>query len=269
MKKKTVSPVDASPTLPLAAPTAAGVVPEGDLDKKETVIAETMTTTLPAVEMDVEAAVDGDPTTPDDNDAAEEEDSPPMDDADHERLCCICLAEYLKGDHLLRGQTCGHQFHYTCSMDWLSVPHDHCPYCRQALFDPANYRAAAVRLLGDKRVAEMDLFVPRTTTMVAPETEFTANDNGEGDVELPSMQAPALEAPATFEAPGTEAPDAEAPAPSTQETPDEGAIIANEDDSPATEIPEEETGQPVAETPIEAADIPAAANEGQNNESAN
>jgi hypothetical protein len=264
--KTDASPKDAAvgpTTLPLAAPTE--VVPEKDEEPpKDAVMTET----------DVEAAADSDPDSNDDNknddkndDNNDDEGTPPMDDADHERLCCICLAEYQKGDHLLRGQTCGHQFHYTCSMDWLSG-HDHCPYCRQELFTPAQYRQAAVRLLGDKRVAEMDLFVPRTTTpvvVVVPAAESAAGDQREGDVELPSMPEP------TAEAPGAE----EAPVPSTQETPDEGTVVANEDDSTvsaanedtAEEVAHTESGrmgQSLPETPAETpVETPPGENEGE------
>ena len=79
----------------------------------------------------------------------------PLDDADHERLCCICLAEYKRGDRLLRGETCGHLFHWQCCMEWLTVPHDHCPYCRQGLVSVASFRQGAIACLGIKRVQEM------------------------------------------------------------------------------------------------------------------
>ena len=100
----------------------------------------------------------------------EEEVHDPLDDADHERLCCICLAEYQDGDRLLRGKSCRHQFHYQCSMDWLMKPHDNCPYCRQYLVPVSTFRQGAIQCLGIKRVEAMsgpgmvEMTVSPTTT---------------------------------------------------------------------------------------------------------
>jgi hypothetical protein len=82
----------------------------------------------------------------------EPEDS--KDDADHERVCCICLSEYEEGCTLLTGSSCVHKFHYDCSMVWL-LRHDECPYCRMLLVSPADFREAAIPLLGQGRIKEL------------------------------------------------------------------------------------------------------------------
>ena len=99
------------------------------------------------------------------------------DDADHERLCCICLAEYKIGDRLLRGTQCNHLFHWRCSMDWLMVPHDHCPYCRQNLVTATAFRQAAIHCLGAKRVQEMGSGMMEMTTTTTTRTSTTNATN--------------------------------------------------------------------------------------------
>lgn len=76
------------------------------------------------------------------------------DDADHQRACCICLAEYEEGCTLLSGTSCVHKFHYDCSMVWL-LRHDECPYCRMLLVSPKAFREAAIALLGEGRIKEL------------------------------------------------------------------------------------------------------------------
>jgi hypothetical protein len=95
-----------------------------------------------------------------------------VDGSENERLCCICLAGYQPGDSLLRGKRCGHTFHHHCSMEWLNVPRDHCPYCRQELFTPAQYRQAAIEVLGEARVAILRRarHCPFTSTVRSPPT---------------------------------------------------------------------------------------------------
>ena len=63
-------------------------------------------------------------------------------------------------------------------MEWLlkePIPHDYCPYCRQGLVSPADYRMAAIQCLGTKRVQLMDIPTShRTTTTTSGGVEMTA-----------------------------------------------------------------------------------------------
>mmetsp|Transcript_26706 Transcript_26706/g.50400 ORF Transcript_26706/g.50400 Transcript_26706/m.50400 type:complete len:372 (-) Transcript_26706:166-1281(-) len=115
----------------------------------------------------------------------------PLDDADHERLCCICLAQYQERDRLLRGKLCGHQFHYNCSMDWLMKPHDNCPYCRELLVSVQDFRQGAIQCLGIKRVesltggvnagtVEMTIPVAAPPPATAPTTTEVPRSNMDG-----------------------------------------------------------------------------------------
>jgi hypothetical protein len=48
--------------------------------------------------------------------------------------CSICLAEYEPEDDVLRSQTCPHEFHRECVLDWLQRPScTECPCCRAAM----------------------------------------------------------------------------------------------------------------------------------------
>ena len=91
---------------------------------------------------------------PNNNNEDQVDNDAPVDDADHERICCICLAEYQDGCQIMTGMSCIHMFHYDCSMEWLQK-HDQCPYCRKEMMSPIAMRNAAVAVLGDERVKEM------------------------------------------------------------------------------------------------------------------
>jgi hypothetical protein len=99
------------------------------------------------------------------------------DDADHERLCCICLAEYQPGDRVLRGETCRHQFHWQCCLEWMAKPQDQCPYCRVLLVSVPTFRKGALQCLGVKRVEEMGAgMIEMTQTTPVATTSATPDD---------------------------------------------------------------------------------------------
>lgn len=79
-----------------------------------------------------------------------------LDDASHKTSCAICLNDYAEGDMVLRGKTCEHMFHRTCTMEWL-YKHDHCPFCRQEMVTPAEFRETAIELLGEGRVKKLSM----------------------------------------------------------------------------------------------------------------
>jgi hypothetical protein len=78
----------------------------------------------------------------------------PLDDTDHEKMCCICLIHYEEGDSIMTGTICKHVFHEKCCLLWLEK-NDHCPYCRNRMMRFTEFRAAAIRVLGEKRVKEL------------------------------------------------------------------------------------------------------------------
>jgi hypothetical protein len=88
---------------------------------------------------------------------SEENEDLPMNDADHERLCCICLNEYVSDEILMTGTQCNHIFHRKCCLTWLQKK-DHCPYCRKVMIEPKLFVEAAICVLGDKRVADLRKF---------------------------------------------------------------------------------------------------------------
>lgn len=79
-----------------------------------------------------------------------------VNDADHERMCCICLVPYGKGDIVMTGTQCRHLFHLACCQKWL-LKHDHCPYCRKEMMMVTEFRTAAMDVLGEERVAELSM----------------------------------------------------------------------------------------------------------------
>jgi hypothetical protein len=124
--------------------------------------------------------------------AKDEPEDDSMDDADHERVCCICLAEYEEGRALMTGMSCIHKFHYDCSMDWL-LRHDQCPYCRKCLVPPKDFREAAIQVLGPERVKYLShsgretvvvaaAAITATTSAVAS-TQTTAENEQDSDLE--------------------------------------------------------------------------------------
>lgn len=89
-----------------------------------------------------------------------------LDDADHERICCICLNEYEQQDKLITGTQCNHKFHFACCMEWM-CKHDHCPYCRQEMITALQMRVAAIETLGEERVRELGAQpLPNTQTAI-------------------------------------------------------------------------------------------------------
>jgi Ring finger domain len=77
-----------------------------------------------------------------------------LDKADLQGMCCICLQSYESGASVMSGTQCGHLFHFDCCQAWL-VHQDHCPYCRQEMLRPAEFRQAAVEVLGEARVNQL------------------------------------------------------------------------------------------------------------------
>jgi hypothetical protein len=52
-------------------------------------------------------------------------------ESSQEPMCCICLGHYEQGDHVFDSQTCSHQFHEDCILDWLErQANSECPCCR-------------------------------------------------------------------------------------------------------------------------------------------
>mmetsp|Transcript_22300 Transcript_22300/g.54020 ORF Transcript_22300/g.54020 Transcript_22300/m.54020 type:complete len:352 (+) Transcript_22300:3-1058(+) len=46
--------------------------------------------------------------------------------------CPVCTDSYVPGDTIIRLPSCGHVFHETCALAWLTK-HNTCPYCRKEL----------------------------------------------------------------------------------------------------------------------------------------
>mmetsp|Transcript_12302 Transcript_12302/g.34113 ORF Transcript_12302/g.34113 Transcript_12302/m.34113 type:complete len:436 (+) Transcript_12302:197-1504(+) len=107
------------------------------------------------------------------SDGEKEESEEVLDDADHERICCICLNEYAKGDKLMTGTQCIHKTHYECCMEWMKK-HDHCPYCRKEMLTAPEMRQAAIDVLGEERVQSLQ---GGATVVVVPEEATTDNNN--------------------------------------------------------------------------------------------
>lgn len=58
-----------------------------------------------------------------------------IDTSASEQNCChICLDDFKQGDIVSqsRNNECTHTFHEACITEWLMVPHDSCPVCRNA-----------------------------------------------------------------------------------------------------------------------------------------
>jgi Ring finger domain len=92
-----------------------------------------------------------------------------LDQADLQGMCCICLQSYESGASVMSGTQCGHLFHFDCCQAWL-VHQDHCPYCRQEMLRPAEFRQAALDVLGEARVNQLlsqfsQLSTPSTSTV--------------------------------------------------------------------------------------------------------
>ena len=106
-----------------------------------------------------EATMDSTEAASPTNTSAENEEEPALyidDDDDDEHMCCICLAEYQEGCQVMHSSTCSHMFHYDCCMEWLQQQHDQCPYCRVEIMTATAMREAAVTVLGQARVDQMD-----------------------------------------------------------------------------------------------------------------
>jgi hypothetical protein len=84
----------------------------------------------------------------------QDQQSEPLDDTDHEKMCCICLVHYEQGDSVMTGTICKHVFHEKCCLLWLEK-NDHCPYCRNRMMNFTEFRAAGIRVLGEQRVQQL------------------------------------------------------------------------------------------------------------------
>ncbi|KAL7518581.1 hypothetical protein ACHAWX_003398 [Stephanocyclus meneghinianus] len=51
---------------------------------------------------------------------------------EHSRTCPVCTDPYISGATIVRLPTCGHIFHESCALMWLTK-HNTCPYCRKEL----------------------------------------------------------------------------------------------------------------------------------------
>lgn len=81
-----------------------------------------------------------------------------LNDADHHRMCCICLASYDEGVAVMTGTQCDHMFHQSCCQEWL-LKHDHCPYCRKEMMLATEFRQVAVTVLGARRVDDLSMVI--------------------------------------------------------------------------------------------------------------
>lgn len=77
-----------------------------------------------------------------------------VDDGNHDKVCCICLNEYSPESKLVMGSSCVHVFHADCCLEWLQR-HDHCPYCRNAIFTREELVRTAIEVLGQERACEL------------------------------------------------------------------------------------------------------------------
>jgi hypothetical protein len=123
------------------------------------------------------------------------------DDADHERVCCICLAEYEEGCTLLKGSSCVHKFHYDCAAVWL-LRHDECPYCRILLVSPKDFREAAIPLLGEGRINDLAYSGARRIPVAAVVSTTTASLQTNEETESQQTAAAGEEAVADLETGG-------------------------------------------------------------------
>lgn len=90
-----------------------------------------------------------------------------LDAHDFESMCSICLLPYEPGiSKVMSGTQCNHLFHFDCCQAWL-MEHDHCPYCRQDMLQPVEFRQAAVRALGEERVNVLTRHSQATASPVA------------------------------------------------------------------------------------------------------
>ena len=98
----------------------------------------------------------------------DDESLPNLDDMDHEKMCCICLAPYQDGESVMTGTQCTHLFHADpCCLEWLRQ-HDHCPYCRVEMVKPQEFRQAAIAILGEHRVEKLSM--PQQQQQQSPHT---------------------------------------------------------------------------------------------------
>lgn len=51
------------------------------------------------------------------------------------QMCCICLETLHKGTKV-RALDCGHTFHSTCIVSWLTKYHQRCPLCNHEILNP-------------------------------------------------------------------------------------------------------------------------------------
>jgi len=95
------------------------------------------------------------PSNNSDADDVEQQQPQLQQDSSSPPMCSICWEPYRNGDPVMTGTRCTHLFHWHCCQAWL-LHHDGCPQCRVAMMQPAEFRAAAVRVLGCERVHELN-----------------------------------------------------------------------------------------------------------------
>jgi hypothetical protein len=58
-------------------------------------------------------------------------------------------------------------------MEWMEKQHDECPYCRQELFTADEWRAAAIHVIGESRVFNMELMLEQQVPPPSQSVELT------------------------------------------------------------------------------------------------
>ena len=129
----------------------SGNSPDVEHEEKDEDGAKEKTETNEDDELEGDAAANEKETDAADTELNKDKEEAGMDDADHERICCICLNEYEQGDKLMTGTQCIHKLHFDCCMEWMRK-HDHCPYCREEMLTPSHMREQAIETLGEAKV---------------------------------------------------------------------------------------------------------------------
>jgi hypothetical protein len=100
-------------------------------------------------------------------------------------ICPICLVPYQPDQTVMHGTKCQHVFHESCCMEWLlDQRKDHCPTCRKQVMSVAEFRQAAVDVLGEDRVRELSLPPQYLQQQQGPTTEQNEEQQQREEEEL-------------------------------------------------------------------------------------